>query len=310
SEEADVCAADDTPDLWCPACAELGKPLRVVVEGRYRLVRCRVCRTQYFRADPALAGCEGEAPFNEYWEQYKFGLYASDEVRRDYEERYEAILDEAERLTGPIDTVLDVGCGIGNFVSFAQARCGRAFGIDVDADAVAAARSRGLRVALSEDLDALLPDAEADAVTLWDVIEHLYDPLPAVSRALGKLRPGGALIFETPDASFPVRPVLRAVHTASRGRVDLTRHLYDWEHKIYFTAAGMRAILSRLDCEVISVQRPASPRAEMRENFTRHADASWQSRALARAWPRLESAARRVGRGSKLVVIARDAGCG
>ncbi|MEV5879349.1 class I SAM-dependent methyltransferase [Streptomyces sp. NPDC052101] len=305
SEEAGVRTANDMRDLWCPACAEEGRPLRCVVEGGYRLVRCLDCRTEYLRADPAPAGPGREPPESECRKQYKFGLYASDEVRRGYEERYEATLDEAECLSGPIGTVLDVGCGIGNFVSFAQARCGRAYGVDVDPDAVNTARSRGLRVALSGDLDALLPDAEADAVTLWDVIEHLHDPLPVMSRILGKLRPGGTLILETPDASFPVRRVLRAVHAVSRGRVDLTGHMYYWEHKVYFTEAGLRALLGRLDCEVISVERQASPRTETREIFRRHADASWRSRALARAWPRLEGAASRVGRGSKLVVIAR-----
>ncbi|MFF4804085.1 class I SAM-dependent methyltransferase [Streptomyces sp. NPDC001351] len=276
----------------------------MVVEGRYRLVRCRECRTEYFRPDPTLSPCERTEPVSEYWEEYKFGLYSSDDVRRGYEQRYAATLDQAERLTGPIETVLDIGCGIGNFVSFAQSRYTHSYGVDVDPDAVEMARSRGLRVALSEDLDSLLPDATADVVTLWDVIEHLYDPFPVVGRALQKLRPGGTVIFETPDASFPVRPVVLAVKAASGGRVDLTRHMYYWEHKIYFTEAGMRGILSRLGCKVISVQRPTSPRAKMQEIFTRYADSSWQSRALARAWPRLESAARRTKRGNKLIVIA------
>ncbi|WP_369366996.1 class I SAM-dependent methyltransferase [Streptomyces sp. CG4] len=307
-ERVDAGTADDTPDLRCPACVGVGKPLRLVVEDRYRLVRCRQCRTEYFRADPLLADRDREAPVSAYWEQYKFGLYASDDVRRGYEQRYEKTLDQVEGLTGDIGTVLDVGCGIGNFVSFAQTRCARAYGVDADPDAVDMARSRGLRVGLSDELDALLPDGTADAVTLWDVIEHLYDPLPVLSRALRKLRPGGTVVFETPDASFPVRPLVLAAHAASRGRLDLTGHLYYWEHKIYFTETGMRAILSRLDCEVIAVERPTSPRAKMQEIFTHYADASWQSRVLARAWPRFEGLCRRAGRGNKLIVIARYAG--
>ncbi|MCD9872241.1 class I SAM-dependent methyltransferase [Streptomyces guryensis] len=281
----------------------------MVVEDRYRLVRCRECRTEYFRPDLTLAARAKTEPVSEYWEEYKFGLYASEDVRRGYEQRYTATLDQAERLTGPIETVLDIGCGIGNFVSFAQTRYANAYGVDVDPDAVTMARSRGLRVALSEDLDSLLPDATADVVTLWDVIEHLYDPFPVLGLALQKLRPGGTVIFETPDASFPVRPLILAVNAASRGRVDLTGHMYYWEHKIYFTEAGMRAILGRLGCKVVSVQRPTSPRAKMQEIFTRYAGASWPSRAMARAWPRLEGAARRAGRGNKLIVIAhRDPG--
>jgi hypothetical protein len=57
-----------TLDLHCPACLGKGSPLRIIVEGRYRLVRCRRCRrTQYFRPDPRLAADDTAASVSEYW---------------------------------------------------------------------------------------------------------------------------------------------------------------------------------------------------------------------------------------------------
>lgn len=294
-----------TLEVHCPACLSKGSPLRLVVDSRYRLVRCLRCRSQYFRPDPRLARDGTAASVSEYWERYKFQLYANPAVQRDYEQRYFSALREAESLAGPIRSLLDVGCGIGNFVAFANTRSVTAYGVDVDAEAVSVARSRGLTVCQSDDLDAMLPDQSVDAITLWDVIEHLYDPASVVDQVLKKLRPGGILILETPDAAFLVRTAVLAAYGMSRGRIDLTGHLYYWEHKIYFTESGLRSILARVGCEVLGVKHETSPRTKMQEIFDRYARESFSNRLIARLWPLLESGARRFGKGNKLIIIAR-----
>jgi len=302
AEEATGRAATDTR---CPACLGTGRPLRLVADGCYRLVRCRRCRTEYFRPDPGLSGSGLPAPVSEYWEQYKLDVYADDAVQHDYEARYRSTIEAAESAVGRLESVLDVGCGIGNFVQYAQDRSIRAVGVDVDATAVRAAQDRGLAVRSSDELDAWLADGSVDAVTLWDVIEHLYDPEPVLRAALRKLRPGGAVLLETPDARFPLRRAVLAVHAASRGRADLTGPLYYWEHKIYFSQAGLRSLLARVGCEVVHVRHETSPRAKMQELFSRHSAGSPLHRVLARLWPVLETAARRARRGNKLILVAR-----
>jgi SAM-dependent methyltransferase len=137
------------------------------------------------------------------------------------------------------------------------------------------------------------------------VIEHLYDPAPVVDQVLKKLRPGGILILETPDAAFPVRTAVLAAYGMSRGRFDLTAHLYYWEHKIYFTESGLRSILGRVGCEVLGVKHETSPRTKMQEIFNRYARDSFSNRLIARLWPFLERGARRLGKGNKLIITAR-----
>jgi 2-polyprenyl-3-methyl-5-hydroxy-6-metoxy-1,4-benzoquinol methylase len=293
-----------TLDVRCPACLGSGRPLRLVVRRQCRLVRCRQCRTEFFRPDPRLFPRTVNAPISEYWEAYKFDIYTNQAVQHDYEKRYRATMSEAERLAGPIRSVLDVGCGIGNFVAFAEAQGITAYGIDVDGGAVAAARARGLQVSQSDDLDQLVADRSVDAVTLWDVIEHLYDPESVVRQVLRKLKPRGTLLLETPDAAFPARHVALSAYSASGGMLNLTRRLYYWEHKIYFTEAGLRRILGRAGCEIVSVKHETSPRAKMQALFTRDAHKSPARWLVARLWPLMERSTRRVGRGNKLIVVA------
>lgn len=292
-------------DVRCPACLGDGRALSPVVDEHFRLVRCRKCRTQYFRPDASLTA-QVTPTISDYWEKYKFAMYSDPAVQEDYERRYGAVLEAAERVVGPIRSVLDVGCGIGNFVSFAG-RTGRlAYGVDVDRDAVRAARERGLDVSHSDDLDALVEEP-LDAVSMWDVIEHLYDPEPVVRQVLKPLRPGGVLLLETPDAGFPLRQVVLGVHGMSKGRVDYTRAMYYWEHKIYFTLPGLRHLMDRCGCDVVLVRRLTSPKAKMQKIFDRKVDrrGSLPRRVMAGAWPLLESGVRRAGMGNKLIVVVR-----
>jgi SAM-dependent methyltransferase len=290
----------------CPACGGAGRPTRLLVHGAYRLFSCAECRTQFLLP-------EGEPPADAadtgYWEPYKFDVYGRPDVQRAFEARYDRMLADATVHAGPIGSVLDVGCGIGNFLEFASSRGIRAVGTDVEEEAVATARERGHEAFGPAGLDAAVPDGSVDALTMWDVIEHLPDPAGVLGAMVAKVRPGGALLFETPDAGFPVRAAIRALHAASGGRVDLTPPMYYWEHKVYFTEAGMAAVLGRVGADPVVVRRETSVREKLKAQFGHDAeDGDVLHRVLARTWPLLETAARRAGRGNKLMVVARVRG--
>jgi SAM-dependent methyltransferase len=290
----------------CPACTGDGRALSLVVESRYQLYRCLDCGTQYFR-QPALAQRLPET--SEYWEAHKFAFYNNAATQAAFAARYDRMVESAERLIGPIQTVLDVGCGTGNFLSYALRRGLEAYGVDLDADAVADARSRGLRAYTQDEIRGAGIPEQFDALTMWDVIEHIIDPLAALKAILPRLRPGGVVLFETPDGGFPLRPVVLAAHRISNGRLNYTRPLYYWEHKIYFTERGFRALMQRLGCEVVDVRRTTSIREKMDAVFAFEAERR-RSRPLAlmrRAFPMLSRAAQRADVGNKLLVIARGA---
>lgn len=93
--------------------------------------------------------------------------------------------------------LLDVGCGgawlAEHFDDYA--------GVDVSADAVAAASERGLDVRRIEPSDPLpFADGEFDAVVLKDVLEHVPDPVAMVLEVRRVLRPGGRVFASSPDA--------------------------------------------------------------------------------------------------------------
>jgi SAM-dependent methyltransferase len=293
-------------DARCPACFGPGRALSLVVDGRYRLLRCRTCRTEYFRPETNDAGDSSDRE-SAYWERYKFELYSSDDVRRDYESRYRRVFGLAERQFGAIGSVVDIGTGIGNFPAWAAGTGRTAIGVDTDAAAVAAARARGVAAYQPSELNSHVADGSFDAGCMWDVIEHIYQPDGVVEALVRKIRPGGALLIETPDVRFPVRRMLLAAHAVTGGRVDFTSPMYYWEHKIYFSVEGLQRLLDRHGCEAVVIEKMTSPLAKMRRvSRTWTEDGHGPVFAfLTRALPLLERVTARIGTGNKTVLVAR-----
>src|SRR5262249_12999095 len=134
-----------------------------------------------------------------------------------------------ERAAGRL---LDVGCATGAFL-----RCAADAGWEVVGVEPAAALSAGAREVLAgrgEGIgatlqDARLPPASFDAGTLWDVLEHVPDPVAFLRTGAALLKPGGHLYANVPDLDSLQARVLR-------GRWPLLLP----EHLTYFSRRSLR----------------------------------------------------------------------
>ena len=285
----------------CPACGDpRTRTAGLKTEDRYQLLRCIRCRSQFF-VDCSKQASDSQSHYK--WESYKLAVYKDEAVREGFASRYAGLLSHARSEQGGLSSVLDIGCGIGNFLDFAQHHGLRAVGSDVSPRAVAEARARGLEAYLADELDTAVADNSFDALTLWDVIEHVEAPEALLLAVMPKLRRGGVLLFETPDGGFPVRTLLLALHKYSYGRFNLTQPMYYWEHKVYLTESGMRELLDRVGADVVYVERATSVRAKMQREFA--VRTSKKGKLLRITWPVLEYVFRKAGWGNKLLVVAR-----
>lgn len=112
-------------------------------------------------------------------------------------------------LTGS-GPVLDVGCGRGGFVmALSSALPHRVVGVDVDAEAVAAARRRAgeggsqSEFAAADVVEDPLPDGPFALIILRDVAEHLSDVKVVLQRLRESVTPDGSLYVTFPPWRGP-----------------------------------------------------------------------------------------------------------
>lgn len=99
--------------------------------------------------------------------------------------------------------VVDVGCGRGEWLALLRDHSIDASGVDSNSAMIDSCRASGLSVDYGDAIDYLRQQDEASiaAITGFHIIEHLpFETLIALfDAALRALRPGGLVIFETPN---------------------------------------------------------------------------------------------------------------
>jgi len=108
--------------------------------------------------------------------------------------------DELLRLKPGGGAVLDLGCASGGFLSTMQGPSWKLFGIEMSEEAASVARGRcGAEVFVGDILDAPFAPGSFDAITCFNVFEHVYEPKEVLARAAEWLKPGGIFFTMMPN---------------------------------------------------------------------------------------------------------------
>lgn len=166
----------------------------------YTHCRCGGCGVVYQHPRPTPATIGRLYPEEEYPE-YVPGLHTEPPLRRAVR-RY-GLRKRCARVTRyvPAGRALDVGCATGDFAwEMGQQPGWAAFGIDISRGAVSYAHSQlGVKGGVAVLNAAPFADGSFDAITMWNVFEHVYDPRAVIAEAARLLRPGGVLVITHPN---------------------------------------------------------------------------------------------------------------
>ena len=166
-----------------------------VAEGALR--RCTGCGQLLSRASEARYA-ETMAQFN----AADFNAPQGRELQRRQNVARQRLARIASLLQKPAREihVVDIGCSRGQFVAAAIAAGYRAEGVEPAPRIAEAARAAGVPVRTGLLEDQHFADNSFDALTLFEVIEHLRTPLPLLAECRRILKPGGILLVSTANA--------------------------------------------------------------------------------------------------------------
>ncbi len=117
-----------------------------------------------------------------------------------------------QEFVAPKACILDAGCATGDFLKLANGYYS-VYGVDISSEAIAKARRRLPEIAdrlHAVKLEKIGEDWPAfDAICLWDVIEHVREPVGVCRTLLRLLKPGGYLFLSTPDMAALTSRLMR-----------------------------------------------------------------------------------------------------
>ena len=200
----------------------------------YTIVRCRNCGLVYANPRP-----KASVIIHNY-EEVVDRLYLEEREGRVLTFRRNLRPLEELMPPGRGRKLLDIGCHVGVFLEIAEERGWEAWGIEPSRWAAAQAQSRGLRVMRGTLNQAELADESFDVVTMWDVIEHLTDPMRELREVHRVLKPEGLLCIHTMNIESPFARVM-----GRRWPWLMEMHLY------YFSPRTLGAMLAKAGFSVV-----------------------------------------------------------
>lgn len=223
-------------EVPCPACDSRKCSAQFHKEG-FQFVRCDQCGVVY--VNPALKDEHVRQVYKHqsYSDLTKALMEPSDAYRRErFGKERVSIVNRFLRPDGRGGTrLLDVGCATGFFVQAAKDAGWDASGVESNPFQADFARKAGLDVRNETIEETTFPDGSFDAVTLFEVIEHVKQPMGILRKAHRLLRPGGMVFLYTPNFDC-----------ASRLIMGIDSHfIWGSNHLTYFTVPTLAAALER-----------------------------------------------------------------
>lgn len=265
----------------------------VVANAGYSFQSCVSCgfRMQHPLPDPADdEGIYGDEFYAD--RSLDRGLDAQDAVNRSLIDQRVHQLTE---VNGGPGALLDVGAGTGLFVEACVRAGWQATGIDPSAAAVRIAEKVTSAKVLHGRLEDVVVEPKYDAVTLWDVLEHLSDPRAGLRRIAGLLAPHGVVAISLPNVSG-----LKSRLLGKRWRY----YRRDFGHVSHFSPSTLTMLLGQAGFAPVAVR--TSGLFNLGKAFGLNpAEVRADHRLLSRMQAAADAAAGGMGLGEDLVVVGR-----
>ncbi len=210
---------------------------RTAIAGSFEYVSCEQCGLTQLNPQPSTATLASAYPD---W------LWRDEITRgRTMPSRVTSTLNVlAAQFSNP-ETLLDVGCGPGSFLTGARMRGWQTRGIESSSSQVEYCRTNGLDVTFVDDFSTMPDDGmRYSAVTFNHVLEHVPSPVAYLRKAFSLLRPGGRVVVAVPNFDSLSARVFGQYWM----HLDAPRHLYQFTPlslERCVTAAGGRVTAIR-----------------------------------------------------------------
>lgn len=222
----------------CPICnskhikAELELNDYFLSKEKFFINECKSCGFRFTNPQPLESEIEKYYNSNEYISHnssngglmsYLYRCIRGVSMKR----KYRVIRSRYEK-----GSILDYGCGEGEFLKYCQSHGWKCEGIELNSKARKIASNSGIDVNTPE-LFFSLPENKFDVITMWHVMEHIYDLKGFITQAKIVLKPDGMLVIAAPNFNSYDAKYYKKYWAA----YDVPRHLW------HFSSQNIEALM-------------------------------------------------------------------
>lgn len=270
----------------------------------YRLVRCLSCGLVQTEPRPT--------------ENFLYDWYQQYDVLGEHEPYYRAVQDKNPWDTlegmeiarhfvlvkrtlenGKKETrVLEVGSGHGLFLDLVKRAGWQGMGIELSTHATEISQKLfDIDVKNGTIETVALPENSLDAVTLWDILEHVPDPILMMTKSFALLKPGGYVFIDTPNVSSFLDWLV--IQFACLGILGPALTFYGVHHLTLWNHATIRRLLTEIGFASIKIA-PATTLASRVFRGTKISD-----RFMRIGVGLIQNIGRNLGRENKMIIVAQ-----
>lgn len=281
----------------CPVCGDKS-PDRVYEFKEFAVLKCGQC-TVSWRSNMYTPDMIVQMYVNEDYDQHPFFSYERDNLDNPKNKRFTNFARALAKMRGEVGPgrLLDVACGSGMFLALAEQHGWEVSGVEISPALSTMCKKNTRACIYTAPFEAAeLPPASFDVITFWDIIEHVLDPVAFIAKARSLLKPGGMVLFCTPDEESLLANVGRTLYRISASRLGYPAlALHPRFHTFFFSRSSLSRLLQQQGLQVID--------AYSQEAFFQHSTLA--SQVQKKAISRIEQVARWFDACYECVVIAR-----
>lgn len=194
--------------------------------------------------------------------------------------------------------VLEIGSGHGMFLDLVKRAGWEGVGIELSEPAVRASQANyGIDVKSGTIETVALPDGSFDVVTLWDILEHVPDPVSMLKKSFRLLAPGGYIFIETPNVSSVLDWMV--ILLARFGVTGPARTFYGVHHLTLWNHKTIRRALSELGFTSTAITPESTPAFRVFRGKT------LRDRLMRMGVDSIQYVGRILGRQNKMIVVVK-----
>lgn len=217
----------------------------IFTKSQYHLFKCHLCGFIFVHPSPDRETIENYY-LSQYYENEERYHRINKATQRIWNHRIETIEKYLpdHKKNGSTRSIIDVGCATGFFLQIAQNKGWDSYGVEHSEFATSQAALRiGEGKVHNVNFQEFDTQLKFSALSAWDVIEHVSDPLSFLKKANSLLQDGGTLAFST-------------VNTASLNHwlfKQYWRYYTPPEHLSYFNLHNIQWALNQTSFEPLEI---------------------------------------------------------